>query len=126
MPRYMPHVPGYYDSALNMLTEAELGKVHGLFISLDPARDSYADIKMYTDYFHSKLIGITGSEQEVASRYGVKYYQVELKDSAFGYAVNHSSVIYLITPEGALRFAFPHNTPASVLLEATRYVLSGQ
>lgn len=115
--------------ALNEFSEPELTNIQGLFISVDPARDDLVHLDEYASYFHPKLMGITGSEKEVAqvaSLYGAQYYQVELKDSAFGYAVNHSSVTYLVTPDGSLRFAFPHNTPASVLVEATRYVLSDQ
>ncbi len=115
--------------ALNAFNEQELTKIQGLFISVDPARDDYAHLEEYASYFHSQMLGITGSEEEVAevaSQYGAQYFKVDLEDSAFGYAVNHSSVTYLVTPDGTLRYAFPHNTPASVIVEATRHVLSGQ
>jgi len=115
--------------ALNAFNEDELKQVQGLFISVDPARDDYAHLETYANYFHSNLMGITGSEEEVAqvaAQYGAQYYQVELEGSSFGYAVNHSSVIYLVTPEGVLRFVFPHNTPASVIVKAVRHVLGGQ
>jgi len=115
--------------ALNEFGDDELKDIQGLFVSVDPGRDDYPHLAEYANYFHPNIMGITGSEKEVAkvaAQYGAQYYQVDLEGSAFGYAVNHSSVTYLITPEGELRFIFPHNTPASVLVEATRHVLTGQ
>lgn len=114
--------------ALNDLTDAEVERVKPIFISVDPTRDTPGSLAEYVEYFHPNMIGLTGSEQEVADMaalYGAKYYEVELKGSAFGYSVNHSAATYLITPEGELRFIFPHSTPSSVLSEAIKYVLAG-
>ena len=114
--------------ALNAFSDSELKKIQGLFVSVDPERDTLPHLKEYASYFHDNLKGITGSEEavaKVAEQYGAQYYKVELEGSSFGYAVNHSSVTYLVTPDGTLRFVFPHNTPASVLVEATRHVLAG-
>ena len=84
-------------------------------------------LAQYVAYFHPNLIGVTGTQQEVAEvaqLYGAEYYEVQLEDSAFGYSVNHSAVTYLITGEGNLRFIFPHGKPPSVLIEAIRYLLA--
>ncbi|MEW8660182.1 MAG: SCO family protein [Candidatus Thiodiazotropha endolucinida] len=113
--------------ALNELSEDELKSVHGVFISVDPKRDDIQVLDEYVRHFHPNLVGVTGSEAEVAEvarRYGAQYEEVALEGSDFGYAVNHSSVTYLITPEGDLRFMLPHQTPAFVILEAIRYLLA--
>ncbi len=115
--------------ALNELSEEELEYVQGVFVSVDPKRDSYQLLEEYVSYFHPNLIGVTGSESEiaeVAKRYGALYEEVTLEDSDFGYAVNHSADTYLITPEGELRFMFPHGTPSFVILEAIRYLLGSK
>ncbi len=112
--------------ALNELSEDELKSVQAVFISVDPKRDNYEVLDDYVSYFHPNLMGVTGSESEiaeVAKRYGVQYEAVALEGSSFGYAVNHSAVTYLISPEGELRFMFPHETPSFVILEAIRYLL---
>jgi protein SCO1/2 len=114
--------------AMHGLSEDELTKVQGLFISLDPERDTPKRLAEYAPYFHPKLLGLTGDPKQlagVAARYGVDYYRVELKGSALGYAINHTSATCLIGPDGELQFLFPHETPASVILEAVRYVLDG-
>ncbi|MES9814793.1 MAG: SCO family protein [Candidatus Thiodiazotropha sp.] len=115
--------------ALNELSEDELKSVQGVFISVDPKRDNFQALHEYASHFHPNLLGVTGSEKdlaEVAKRYGAQYEEVALEGSDFGYAVNHSSVTYLITPEGELRFMFPHQTPSFVILEAVRYLLAGK
>ncbi|MEW8525166.1 MAG: SCO family protein [Candidatus Thiodiazotropha endolucinida] len=127
-PDVCPTSLAFLTQALNELTDDELKSVQGVFISVDPKRDSYEVLDEYVEYFHTNLIGVTGSEKEVAAvakLYGAQYYEVALEGSAFGYAVNHSAVTYLITPEGILRFVFPHETPPSVILEAIRHMLSG-
>lgn len=114
--------------ALNQLEKEELSKVQGVFITVDPERDTLELLDDYVEYFHPSLVAVTGSKDEIAAAarfYGAKYYEVELEGSAFGYAVNHSAAIYLVTPEGELRFIFPHGTPSYVILEAIRYVLAG-
>jgi protein SCO1/2 len=115
--------------SLNELSEDELKSVQAVFVSVDPKRDSFQVLDEYTRYFHPNLVGVTGSEREiaeVAKHYGVRYEEVDLEGSSFGYAVNHSAVTYLITPEGELRFMFPHQTPSFVIMEAIRYLLIRQ
>ncbi|MCU7810107.1 MAG: SCO family protein [Candidatus Thiodiazotropha sp. (ex Notomyrtea botanica)] len=128
-PDVCPTSLAFLTQALNELDEDELKSVQGIFISVDPKRDSYDVLDDYVSYFHPNLLGVTGSEkeiEEVAKRYGAQYYEVALEGSAFGYAVNHSAVTYLITPSGELRFLFPHQTPSFVMLEAIRHVLAGK
>ena len=125
-PDICPSALSFLSQALNELNEEELKKVQGIFISVDPKRDTPDKLAEYANYFHSNLMGVTGTAEEVATAaalYGAQYYEAELEDSPIGYAVNHSSVTYLITSNGALRFIFPHGTPPSVMLKAIRYVL---
>ena len=63
-------------AALGSLSEAEAARVAMLFISVDPARDSPAHLREYTAFFHPAIVGVTGSEAEVAAvaaRYGVYF-----------------------------------------------------
>jgi protein SCO1/2 len=114
---------------LNELSRDELKTVQGVFVSVDPERDTFQVLDEYVSYFHPNIQGVTGSESEIAEaakRYGVEYRKVELEESAFGYAVDHSSVTYLLTPEGDLRYLIPHETPSFVILEAIRYLLGDE
>jgi len=127
-PDVCPNALSYTVQALDGLSEKELARVQGLFVSVDPKRDTPAELAEYVAYFHPNLMGITGTEEavaQVAGLYGAQYYEAELEGSPLGYVVNHSSVTYLITQDGALRFIFPHGTPPSVVLEAIQHVLNG-
>ena len=114
--------------ALDRLDEQQLSRVTGVFISVDHKRDKPKELQLYAAYFHENFIGLTGTEEQInkaARLYGAKHYEVALDGSAFGYSVNHSASSYLITPDGELRFIFPHNTPSSVLTEAIQHLLAG-
>ncbi|WP_294042909.1 SCO family protein [Thiolapillus sp.] len=129
MSSYCPTSLSYMAQAFNELNDGELKKVVGVFVSVDPKRDTFELLDEYVDYFHPNFIGVTGKPEEIAKAaklYGAQYYEVELKDSAFGYAVNHSAATYLIAPDGELRFIFPHGTSPEVISEAIRYVLEGK
>ncbi len=127
-PDICPTSLAFITETLNSLSDQELTKVKSIVISVDPKRDTPEDLAEYVEYFHPNFVGVTGSEKEIAEvskLYGAQYYEVELEGSAFGYAVNHSAAVYLIQPDGGLRFIFPHATPSSVMLEAVRYLLAG-
>ncbi len=109
--------------ALNELDEQELAHISGIFVSVDPKRDSVERLAEYVDYFHPSFIGVTGSPDEIsaaAKGYGVQYSFTDASDSAMGYIVNHSAAVYLIDQQGVLRFAFPHETPPETMLGAIR------
>jgi len=112
--------------ALNELDEAELNKVVGVFVSVDPERDTPASLAGYVGYFHPSFIGVTGAPEAVdaaARLYGVQYTLTREEGSALEYTVDHSAIVYLIDPSGVLRFAFPHGTSAETLLGAIRLLL---
>lgn len=78
-------------------------KVQPIFITVDPARDTPAVMKDYVTAFSPKLIGLTGSEPEIASvakEYAV-YYKKQTADGASGYLLDHSSAPILFGPDGA-------------------------
>jgi len=112
--------------ALNALTEEELARVQGLFVSVDPERDKVAQLKKYAHHFHETMRGVTGSQAEVAEiakRYGAAYRKVE-GESAGGYLVDHSSNTYIIAPDGSLHSILPHAAPAQQILKITRELLA--
>ena len=74
-----------------------------VFVTVDPARDTAPQLKAYLSNatFPHGAIGLTGTQQQIAaiaSAYGV-YYQKQ--GTGQDYAVNHSSIIYLMNPKGA-------------------------
>ncbi len=111
--------------ALGQLSKEELQRVQGLFISVDPERDSVQRLEEYTQYFHPAIMGITGKPEviaELAKRYGAVYKKVVL-DSATNYVVDHSSETYVIDPQGKLVERLPHGALPEQILAAIRKYL---
>lgn len=90
--------------------------VQPIFITLDPARDTPAVVGAYTQAFHPKLIGLTGSAEQVAAAagaYRVYYAEVPTPETGDGdYTIDHSAFVYLMSPDGAYLTHFSHaSTP---------------
>ncbi|MBC8211657.1 MAG: SCO family protein [Gammaproteobacteria bacterium] len=111
-------------SAMRLLTPEQAAQVQGVFVSLDPERDSPSAMALFVKGFYESFIGLTDSQEsldKVARQYSVVYQKVALKDSAMGYVLDHSSVIYLVDRHGVLRYFSPHNaTPEEIVVELVR------
>lgn len=83
--------------ALDELGEA--GKdLTPLFISVDPERDTVEQLAAYVPLFHERLIGLTGTAEQVtraAKAYRI-YYAKRQDESSSDYLMDHSSFIYLM------------------------------
>ena len=114
--------------AFSQLSPAELAKTKGLFVSVDPQRDTLDVLKVYVPYFHPALTGLRGSETDtarIAALYGVRYMK-QKADRDGQYPVDHSSFTYLIGPDGKLAASLPHGTPAQDIAARIRALLSAQ
>lgn len=84
----------------------------GLFVSVDPKRDTLAVLKKYVPYFNKNFIGATGEEAaltELAKQVGARFTIEGDQGNASGYEVSHSSGIFLINPKGQLIGVFYPN-----------------
>ncbi len=112
--------------ALKDLSVGELEQVQPLFVSVDPERDTPERLAEYSQFFHPKIIGMTGTKKAVdlmVNRYGAFYRKVQMKDSAMGYAVDHSSRIYLIDKQGQLSKTLMHGTMPNEVVAEIRKLL---
>jgi protein SCO1/2 len=112
--------------ALNAMTKAELDRVVGLFISIDPERDTLERLAGYTGYFHDSILGATGDPDAlagIANSYGAFFRKID-GQTAGGYLMDHSSNTYVIAPDGSLSTILPHAAPAEEILDVTRTLLS--
>ena len=112
-------------AAVDILAEQGIS-VTPLFITIDPARDTPEVVGNYTDNFHPKMIGLTGSDEQVdiASKAYRTYYQKADNDPEY-YLMNHSTFTYLVTPDQGFVEFFKQPTPAEEVAEITAcYVTS--
>ena len=87
----------------------EVERVAPIFITVDPSRDTPEVMAEYVQAFHPKLVGLTGSEAEVAAAaqsFRVYYERMEEETAPDGYLMAHSGHIYLMTPEGRFEDVF--------------------
>ena len=107
------------------LSEEDAARFTGLFISVDPARDTPERIGQYVEFFDPGFVGMTGSEEELedmARRYGAQFMipDGQPQDS---YLVNHSSIGYLIDPAGHVRALYYGDEPIDAIAANVREVL---
>ena len=77
-------------------------EVQPLFITVDPARDTVEMLADYVPSFHPRMVGLTGSEEQIgaaAKAYRV-YYRLNDPDEDGAYLVDHTSYIYFMDPDG--------------------------
>ena len=111
--------------ALSGLTPDELEKAQGIFISVDPERDTMEVLKAYPPFFHPKIVGATGSADQVAKvakQYGASYMKQKPEGDA-PYSVDHSSFTYLIDTDGKLAAVLPHGTQPQKIVDQVRALL---
>ncbi len=97
-------------SALDRLTPTQRQMVVPVFITVDPTRDTVAVMKDYVSAFTADMVGLTGSEEQVAAAMkAYKVYAAKAKsDDPATYTVDHSSILYLVGPDGRFVQHFPH------------------
>ena len=89
-----------------------------LFISIDPNRDTPEVVGDYAFNMHEKMIGLTGSAEQVkaASQAYRTYYEAHPADDEF-YLVDHSTFSYLVLPEHGFVEFFRRDVTAEAMSE---------
>jgi cytochrome oxidase Cu insertion factor (SCO1/SenC/PrrC family) len=107
---------------------AKAAKIAPLFITVDPARDTPAAIGQYVGLFDSRLIGLTGTAEQVANAETAYHvYSRRAGDrGANDYTIDHSSFVYLMGPDGKLKLLFPAETNEADMVEKITASMSGQ
>jgi cytochrome oxidase Cu insertion factor (SCO1/SenC/PrrC family) len=77
--------------------------VQPIFITIDPARDTVEQMKLYAENFHPRLIALTGTPEQIAAAargYRVYYQKGHAASGSTDYLMDHSSYIYLMGRDG--------------------------
>ena len=78
-------------------------RIQPLFITVDPRRDTPPVVKQYAAAFGPSIEGLTGTPEEiaqVAKEYRVYYAEHRTGPGPNDYSMDHSSVLYLMSPDG--------------------------
>lgn len=103
-------------------------KVVPVFVTVDAQRDTPEHLKEYLSYFHRRFVGLTGTPEQVAAAtkaYRVYYDKARIREAtdALDYSMDHTSIVYLIGPEGGLKAHFRHGTSADAMAKKIREFL---
>jgi protein SCO1/2 len=113
--------PDVCPTTLNEIADAmdklgpDAARVQPIFITVDPKRDTPAVIKQYAASFSPKLLGLTGTAQQIASvakEYHVYYAEHRTGPGPNDYSMDHSSILYLMSPDGQFLEPIPADDSA--------------
>jgi protein SCO1/2 len=120
------HCPDVCPSGLQVVAAAldkagaKAEQITPLLITVDPERDTPEQLASYVPSFHPRLVGLTGTPEQVAA--ALKAYRVYAKrvddpKSSAGYTFDHTSLIYLMDRNGEYIAHFTHATPIDRIAE---------
>jgi protein SCO1/2 len=125
------HCPDACPTALNDIAIAldELGPkraaVRPVFITVDPERDTPEVLKAYVTAFDTPILALTGTPEEVAqAAKGYRVYYAKHPEAGGDYSMDHSSVIYVMDPEGRFTASFTHQSSPEEIAERLKKLLA--
>lgn len=110
--------------AMDILGE-DAKDVQTIMISVDPERDTPAQLAEYVAHFDPSFIGVTGTLEEVAeiaTLYGV-FYEKHEGTAASGYLIDHTATVMVVDQEGYLKLLLPFGTTAQDMADDLAYLL---
>jgi len=127
--------PDVCPTELQTMTEAleRLGplakKIRPVMISVDPERDTPEVLKEYLSNFYPGFVGLTGTPAQVkqaAEAFRVFYRKVKGVEGGAGdeYLMDHSSIVYLMDPEGRYLTHFAYGMPPDRMAEGIRKAIA--
>jgi len=123
--------PDVCPTTLNELAEvrrllgADGQRVQGIFITVDPERDTPELLKAYLANFDPSFIALRGSPEQlaaVAKEFKVYYKKAEGKNAG-SYSMDHTAASYVYDPQGRLRLYTRYGTGPQSLADDLRILL---
>ncbi|XP_064590027.1 protein SCO2 homolog, mitochondrial [Zonotrichia leucophrys gambelii] len=93
-----------------------------LFVTVDPERDDAAALERYLRDFHPRLLGLTGTPEQVraaASAFRV-YVSAGPRDADGDYVVDHSVLTFLVDPDGVFRDCYGRSRTAEEVARSVK------
>ena len=109
-PNICPLSLTYLEKLRQKLPEAQRQNFQVMLISVDPQRDTPAQLKTYLNFF-GPAVGVNIPEPalaKVARKYGVGYNKADIKGPN-EYQINHTTATYLIDKAGKLRLVWDYS-----------------
>jgi protein SCO1/2 len=100
--------------------------VQVVYVTVDPERDTAAQMKKFLGAFDATFIGGVGTRAEIdaaQAKYGIS--SVKNKNADGSYTIGHSSSIYMIDRAGGLRAVMPYGHPVDDFVHDLKILLRG-
>jgi protein SCO1/2 len=103
-------------------------KVDFVFVTVDPQRDTPEVLSQYLAKFDASIIGLTSTRpqlEKVWKAYGV-YQNSDINTISaanLDYVVDHSSILYLIDPQGNLRMTYSFGTEINKIVGDLQHMI---
>lgn len=102
---------------------AEADKLNVLFVSVDPERDTPAQLSLYLQSFDPRIVGLSGTQEEVdAALKAFKAYAKRIPTQD-GYTMDHTASVYLMDAEGRFRSLIDYHEEQDSALAKVRLLL---
>ena len=107
------------------LLGSQADRLQGVFVSLDPERDTPEVIQAYTQAFDPSMLALTGTPEQIAAvakDFKVFYKKVEGKQPG-SYTMDHSAGLYVYDTKGQLRAYHRYGQGAPALAKDVKALL---
>jgi protein SCO1 len=101
--------PDVCPTTLQMLTEAmqrlgrDADRLNVVFVTIDPARDTADQMKLYLSSFDPRIRGLTGTDAQVADMADAYHvYYRRLPETEGGYTMDHTAGVMLFDARGQI------------------------
>lgn len=102
----------------------EADRVVPVFVTVDPWRDTPAVVQRYAQAFSPRMVGLTGTPEQIA-RVEKEYHVYAAKHptgKGQDYSMDHSSVIYLMGPDGQFIAPVREDDPKQMAADLKRLI----
>jgi protein SCO1/2 len=107
------------------LLGADGAKVQGIFITIDPERDTPELLKAYVANFGPDFVALRGTpEQTAAMAKDFKVYYKKVEGKGGNYTMDHSAASFVYDPQGRLRLYARYGAGPQVLADDLKQLLA--
>ena len=94
-----------------------------LFVTVDPERDTPAQLNAYFSLFDTSVTGLTGARKDIDS--ALRHFGVYAEKTGDGdeYLYDHSAAVYLYRKDGRFKGTIVHNEPTEYMVEKIKSIL---
>lgn len=125
------HCPEICPTTLWEMSEAlkalgtDADKLRVLFISVDPERDTSEFLADYLQSFDSRIIGLTGTQEEIdAVGKSYRAYWRKVPTEGGDYTMDHTASVFLMDAEGRFVGTISYGEESAVRLEKLRRLIA--